>query len=489
MNIKRTLALLSILSLVFATVIVMVSSTAKPAYAADDGTKPATPVKLVFAHHSVGENWLSDDQGGLGRTLNANNYFVSDTNYGWGPNSIGDRTDIPNWLEWFRSSNTAQYMTALYGQNTQNSSYTRTLANPGGANTIIMFKSCFPNSSLSGNPNDPPTAGTDLTVGNAKYVYNELLQYFGSRPDKLFVVITAPPNSETQYATNARAFNEWLRTRWLTDNHYTLKNVAVYDFYNVLTGPNNHHRLVNGVEQHVYTPGMNSAYYRSGEGDDHPNVAGSVKARNEFVPMLNAFYHRWLASDRTPHTTTLRLAVVPSQDGWTVESRQGSNVGGGANNTSPTIPVGDTVNNQQYRGIIAFNTARIPAQARIVSATVRVKLVGISGVSPFTTHGRLVADIRKPWFGISPALSREDFQSVPSRATVGVGVAKANNYYDIPLSTSANQWINYSGTTQLKLRFQTSTDRDRRVDAAIFASGESPIAANRPVLEVVYSMP
>ena len=71
--------------------------------------------------------------------------------------------------------------------------------------------------------------------------------------------------------------------------------MAVFDFYNVLTGPNNHHRLVGGVETHPVTAGMNSAYYRSGEGDDHPNVAGSQKATAEFVPMLNAFYHRWQA--------------------------------------------------------------------------------------------------------------------------------------------------------------------------------------------------
>ena len=40
---------------------------------------------------------MADDYGGLGLALGNNNYFVSDTNYGWGPNSIGDRTDILNW--------------------------------------------------------------------------------------------------------------------------------------------------------------------------------------------------------------------------------------------------------------------------------------------------------------------------------------------------------------------------------------------------------
>ncbi|MEI7990702.1 MAG: hypothetical protein WCI88_16865, partial [Chloroflexota bacterium] len=43
---------------------------------------PDKPVKLVFIHHSTGENWLRDGYGNLGKTLNANNYYVSDTNYG-----------------------------------------------------------------------------------------------------------------------------------------------------------------------------------------------------------------------------------------------------------------------------------------------------------------------------------------------------------------------------------------------------------------------
>ena len=42
----------------------------------------------------------------MGRALGENNYFVSDTNYGWGPNSIGDRTDIGHWFTWFADTET-----------------------------------------------------------------------------------------------------------------------------------------------------------------------------------------------------------------------------------------------------------------------------------------------------------------------------------------------------------------------------------------------
>ena len=142
---------------------------------ADNPDPPDRIVKLIFIHHSTGENWLADGYGNLGRTLAQNNYFVSDTNYGWGSDSIGDRTDIPNWTEWFASASTPTYMSALFNESGQNSEYTRTIPDPGGENQIIMFKSCFPNSELEGNPNDPPGTYEEMSVSGAKYVYNIIL--------------------------------------------------------------------------------------------------------------------------------------------------------------------------------------------------------------------------------------------------------------------------------------------------------------------------
>ncbi|OQY33898.1 MAG: hypothetical protein B6I38_03020 [Anaerolineaceae bacterium 4572_5.1] len=267
---KLTIVILLIASLIIA-------AAPRPAPRMQDGNPPDHPVKLIFIHHSTGENWLADGYGDLGRTLGENNYFVSDTNYGWGPNGIGDRTDIPNWVEWFASDETPTYMNALFNESEQNSSYTRNLSDPGGENVIIMFKSCFPNSDLYGNPNDPPGDYEDMTVSGAKYVYNTILQYFATRPDKLFIAITAPPLSDPSNAANARAFNNWLVNDWLAD--YEGSNVAVFDFYDVLTGPN----------------GGNTLYYPSG--DDHPSAEGSRIATAEFLPQLNDAYNRWQAGD------------------------------------------------------------------------------------------------------------------------------------------------------------------------------------------------
>src|SRR3990170_2356461 len=282
------------LSIFILAALLLVSAALPPApfNQTDNPNPPDQLIKLTFIHHSTGENWLADDYGGLGLALAQNNYFVSDTNYGWGPEIIGDRTDIPNWLEWFRSESTERTMQALFNESEQHAAYTRPLADPGGENQIILFKSCFPNSNLEGNPHDPPTPGTDWTVGNAKYIYNEILKYFATRPDKLFVAITAPPVSDPTLAENARAFNLWLVNDWLRQNNYPYKNVAVFDFYNLLTSPDAHHRYQNGRVEHVIGAG-NTLIYPSSEGDDHPSAEGSRKATEEFLPLLNVFYHRW----------------------------------------------------------------------------------------------------------------------------------------------------------------------------------------------------
>lgn len=259
----------------------------------NDTSPPDQPVKLIFIHHSTGANWLADGHGDLGRELAANNYFVSDTNYGWGPEGIGDRTDIVNWREWFTGPESSRYTQALYNESGQHSGYTRTFSDPGGENQIVMFKSCFPNSALRGSPNDPPDSNEGLTVGHAKYVYNDLLNYFSTRPGKLFIVITAPPLQDSTHADNARAFNNWLVYDWLAENNYPYNNVAVFDFYNTLTHPDNHHQISGGQIEHI-SNNVNTLYYDS-DGDNHPNTAGSQKASAEFIPLLNLYYRRWMA--------------------------------------------------------------------------------------------------------------------------------------------------------------------------------------------------
>jgi hypothetical protein len=188
---------------------------------------------------------------------------------------------------------------------------------PAGPNQIVMFKSCFPNSALQGDPSQaiPPIASNPLrgqdaysehhTVANAKGIYQALLPFFAAHTNTLFVVITAPPLSDSTWSNNARTLNNWLVSEWPAS--YPHANLFIFDFYNVLTSnggsaeisdaglaAGNHHRWWQGGVQHRTDSGGNVLAYPSG--DDHPNAVGSQKATAEFVPLLNAAVNAWQAS-------------------------------------------------------------------------------------------------------------------------------------------------------------------------------------------------
>ena len=254
-----------------------------------DTTMPGAVVKLIFIHHSCGANWLADGNGNLGKTLNENNFYVTECYYGWDdhPDSaqyetMGDHTDTEDWQYWFNDI----VMPSVY-KTTGNNTYTNKIDDPGGENEIIMFKSCFPNSDVGGS------------IEDEKSLYKALLSYFEKHTDKLFILITPPPMIDISNNDKTRELTNWLinyDTGWLST--YTKGNVWVFDFYNVLTDPNNHHWVNGGYIEHIVSDSPvdskhpNELYYDS-DGDDHPNTEGNQKSTKEFVPLLKAYYNLW----------------------------------------------------------------------------------------------------------------------------------------------------------------------------------------------------
>lgn len=258
--------------------------------AADSAAPPATPTRLIFIHHSVGGNWLAEGNGNLGNALNTNNYYVSETNYGWDAqpgDNLGDRTNTDNWPEWFTDSK----MPYVYGSD-YHSAYSNNIANPGGENEIIMFKSCYPQSEV----------GT--SIDDEKTIYNSLLPYFAAHQDKLFVLITPPGETDVSSYQLTRDLCNWLTD---TDNGwlkgYTGKNVFAFDFYGVLSETDSHHRWTGDHIEHVYAADYDgkSPYHN---GDDHPNSIGGQKATLEFLPLLNVAYNRWKGNEALTATAT-----------------------------------------------------------------------------------------------------------------------------------------------------------------------------------------
>jgi hypothetical protein len=258
---------------------------------------PSETVKLIFIHHSSGGNWLADGNGNLGPELNNNNYYLSESDYGWDAepdDNLGDHTDTPDWPSWFNDDKMPYVYNSDY-----HSAYDNNIPNPGGQNEIIMFKSCFPLSEVGDSIDDEKT------------IYNSLKPYFAAHPDKFFVLITPPGETNVESYLKTRELCNWLvdnQTGWLAG--YTQKNVFVFDFYGVLSETNSHHRWVTDHVEHVYASNYDgiSPYHN---GDDHPNAAGNQKATAEFVPLLNYYYHLW-KNDTTTNTTTPVLNINPN---------------------------------------------------------------------------------------------------------------------------------------------------------------------------------
>jgi hypothetical protein len=272
---------------------------------------------LVFIHHSCGQNWLDNSL----HTALADKDYIDERNdiyYGVDvtpdtgrPDSLGgtpgDSTDMNHWLMWFND-----YLTNVTAHGCAD-----------GANRIIMFKSCYPNSAVWGEgtaPGDPFSSSftianlkavysnanaVDGTYTNGGYVYKPLEQVFSEHPEILFIPVTAPPLHECQTsaddAARARAFNHWLVHDWLSSynaNHPGFNNVAVYNWFGVLAFPSNSPQFPNQLRTN-YAP----SYC-----DSHPNSTANATSTYLFATgptnfidaAWSAFYDQDVDTDGMP---------------------------------------------------------------------------------------------------------------------------------------------------------------------------------------------
>lgn len=200
-------------------------------------------------------------------------------------------------------------------------------------------------------------------------------------------------------------------------------------------------------------------------------------------------------SKKSPETKTERLRSNGRNDGWVLELNETSNTGGTKNSNANTFKVGDDGQDRQYRSILHFPTLHLPDNAIITQAILMLKVQGLAGTDPFTTHGNILVDICSgpygSWgpFGIN-ALQASDFQE-----TAGMGSAAIiqNNptggWYWAVLNPAAFPYINKTGVTQMRLAFQLDDNDDLSPDYLSFDSGDAEDQALRPHLMVEYYVP
>jgi hypothetical protein len=195
--------------------------------------------------------------------------------------------------------------------------------------------------------------------------------------------------------------------------------------------------------------------------------------------------------DLSPRRCSITLFSVGAKDGWVLESTEISNKGGPKNSSATTLNLGDDASNRQYRAILHFDTLPLllPDNAVTTGVKLKIKMSNIVGTNPFTTHGGLKVDIRRPYFGSTAALASNDFQIKADKMAIGTfGSTLFNGWYEATLNSAAFPYINLAGTTQIRLRFAKDDNNDHGADYARFFSGNAP-SENRPVLVITYTVP
>lgn len=200
----------------------------------------------------------------------------------------------------------------------------------------------------------------------------------------------------------------------------------------------------------------------------------------------------WSFTTRSSATTpvTVQFRSRGAFDGWVQESGENTGVGGALNSWATTCRVGDDELNRQLRSILHFGTGRLPDEAVVTGVSLRIKSAGFTGTNPFQTHQGLTLDIRRGGFHGATPLEFADFQAPPSKAGVGTFQANpVNGWYTVNLASSAFQYVNRRGATQLRLRFTLDDNGDAGADYLAFVCGDDAAVASRPILAVTYYVP
>jgi hypothetical protein len=183
---------------------------------------------------------------------------------------------------------------------------------------------------------------------------------------------------------------------------------------------------------------------------------------------------------------------LATQDGQILESGFHTNVGGTIDSTSNTMSVGDDATNRRYRIVSRFDTSGDPVPSSGVIAVVNYRIKqaltgGIIGTNPLTTHGDLITELNKPYFGNSSNLEALDFQAAADQGACNFETTiLADGYYRcVFFLTAIDQFPRNGGVIELRSRFELSVN-DNSADTLNVYSGNWPYQTSRPHLVVAY---
>jgi len=241
-----------------------------------------TPTRIIFLHHSCGQNLI--DQGGVRPGLTARGYEFWDHGYneeglrradgshtGANWNVPGDNTDPDGFA-------------AIFGQplhDPPDNTFSHLMQYD-----VIAFKSCYPVSNIA----------DDYQLNEYKSHYRAIRDRIDQYPNKIFIVVTQPPqvpgSSTPDEANRARAWTQWLQSDEYLAGH---PNVFVFDFFGHLAGADNFLR----------------PEYRQDDYDAHPNAHANQVIGPLFVDFIDQTVRNFSGGGPRPTAAVPTSAPAP----------------------------------------------------------------------------------------------------------------------------------------------------------------------------------
>ncbi len=234
-------------NIVFALAILLFSSLN---LSAQGQQPPAKPAKILFLHHSTGENiWNGGIEEWFNQynTKNSVNYGIRERTF---PDDPYEWANYPYdyWLLWIKNSGKGYKGQPTLEKLTQDCS-------------VLIWKHCFPGSALEEDTGNPSVGSDVKSLENYKLQYDALKKKMKEFPNVRFIVWTLAleleGNIDEGQAKRAREFVRWVKTVWDEKGD----NIYLWDFYALES------------EGGLYL----QKKYSAGGGDAHPNVVFSRK--------------------------------------------------------------------------------------------------------------------------------------------------------------------------------------------------------------------
>ena len=235
----------------------------------------ASSKKILFLHHSTGENVYND--GGVPDWITSYNsdhgtsYDISERNY---PADPYDWANYPYdyWNLWINNACDSDN-TNIECMNTLIQSY-----------DVIIFKHCFPGAAVESDTGSPDIASQTKSLENYKLQYRALRDMMDGYPDNLFIVWTLAPlhrlETTPDDAARAKQFVDWVNEEFLTEEGKIHSNIAIFDFWKIVAedDPNASLGKVNCLKYEY-----EGSHFGS---DSHPNYDANQAAGPVFAQTI-----------------------------------------------------------------------------------------------------------------------------------------------------------------------------------------------------------